>query len=458
MNEILFKNADNKIIHIVNALQKQIKGTNFEGKVYLVGGFVRNLILNQPIKDVDIVVEKENGGLMLANYLAVKNKCWVIDKNPVIFERFGTAKLNIYNDEIFKEYDLEFVQSQKEPNSFCTIEEDSKCRDFTINSLYYNISTEKLVDYNCGIQDIVDQKIKTPTDPFVTFNADPLRMLRAIRFSALYGWGIEKNTWFGIVENAKKIRTVSKERIASELSKILTSPNASVGIRKLYYSGLLHRILQDIYDTTKCFEDAAKGITTFEHTLQVLDETQPIIEHRLAALFHDVGRIVTQHDRTVNPDKFSAEVAVADLKDLKYSNDIIKAVETAIINHRCFKSLADGVIPTDKKIRKFVSSCKDNLAITLDLMNANNVHQANSPKKRQVFDIITRMEELEKEENLKNTKLPVDGSDLMKYLKIKQGPWIGTVLAEIKEAYFENPNITKDECFEIAEKVLSKIY
>lgn len=458
MNEILFKNADDKIKYVINTIQNSIKGTVFEGKTFITGGFIRNLLLNQPIKDIDIAVAIKNGGVSLANYLAVKNKCWVMGKNPVIFETYGTAKLNMFNDDVLKGYDLEFVQTQKAPKEFGTIEEDAKGRDFTMNALYYNISTEKLIDYNGGLQDIIAQKIKTPIDPFITFNSDPLRMLRAIRFSSLYGWGIEKNTWFSIVENAKKINTVAKERIADELSKILTSPNAAIGIRKLYYGGLLHRISPDIYDTTKCFEDVSKGITTFEHTLQVLSETQPIIEHRLAALFHDVGRIVTQHDRTVNPDKFSAEVAATDLKDLKFSNNIVKSVETAIINHRFFKTFEDGVVPNDKKIRKFVSICGDDIAVTLDLMNSNNLHQSNNPKKRQVFDVITRIEALEKEEDLKNIKLPVDGNDLKKYLKIKQGPWIGTVLGEIKEAYFENPNLTKDECFEIAEKILHKIY
>lgn len=467
MNEILFKNADEKVIHIVNKLQEQIKRTHFENHVYLVGGCVRDLILNQPVKDIDIVVDLKNGGLTLANYLACKNKCWKMGSNPVVFETYGTAKLQLLTDEICKDFELEFVQTRKEqyhmgsrnPDTvFGTLEEDAKRRDLTINSLYYNISTEKLIDYNCGLQDLQNQIIRTPSDPLTIFTDDPLRMLRCIRFSSRYGWGIEKNTWLGILESAKRIGILSKERIADELSKIITSPNAAVGIRKLYYSGLLYRIMPDVYDMTKAYECRSKNISTFDHTLEVLEETQPILEHRLAALFHDVGRIVTDHDRTINPDKFSAEVAASDLKELKFSNQIIKSVETAIMNHRYFKIYADGVTPNDKKIRKFINICGDDIAITLDLMNANNVHQAVDRKVKQVYDVITRMEELEETEKMMNVKLPIDGNSLIKEFKLKGGPWIGHVLAEVKEAYFENPNITKDECFEIAEKVLHKIY
>ena len=466
MNEILFKNADERIIHIVNKLQEQIKKTHFENHVYLVGGCVRDLILNQPIKDIDIVVNIKGGGLTLANFLACKNKCWK-PTNPVMFENYGTAKLNLYKDEICKDFDIELVQTRKEqyhldsrnPETvFGTLEEDAKRRDLTINSLYYNISTEKLIDYNCGLQDIQNQVLRTPTDPFITFSDDPLRMLRCIRFSCRYGWGIEKNTWLGIIENAKRIKIVSKERIADELSKILTSSNASFGMRKLYFSGLLHRIMPDIYDMTKSYEDKPRNVTTFEHTMKVIDEVQPILEHRLAALFHDVGKIVTDHDRTTNPDAFSAEIAADDLKELKFSNTIVKAVETSIRNHRFFKIYADGVTPSDKKIRKFINTCGDYIANTLDLMNANNLHQELDKKPKQVYSILNRMEDLEEAERMMNVKLPVDGSMIMKEFKIKGGPLIGHILSEIKEAYFENPNITKDECFEIAEKVLHKIY
>lgn len=457
---------EKNIQYIIKKIREQIKGTMFEGKVFVVGGAVRDAIMGLPIKDLDLVVEMRSGGIALANYLAAKNQCWKLDKNPVIFETYGTAKLNIYNDEVCKKYDLEFVQTRKEqyhlesrnPDTvFGTLEEDAKRRDLTINSIYYNISNDTLFDPNNGGNDIHRKIIRTPNDPDVIFFDDALRMLRCIRFSARYNWGIEKDTWFGIVKNSYRISTITKERINDELSKILVSPNASVGIMKLYHCGLLHRVLPDVYELTKVYESKDKGITLFDHTLKVLEETQPILEHRLAALFHDIGKVIGA-DKTIDINKFSADIAASDLKELKFSNQIIRAVELAIKNHEYFSIYADGVLPSDKKIRKFINACGDYIAITLDLMNANNFHKTYGSKKRQVLDVINQMEALNDAEKMRDVKLPINGNDLQKEFNLKKGPWIGTILNEVKEAYFENPNISKDECFEIAEKTLKKIY
>ena len=150
---------------------------------------------------------------------------------------------------------------------------------------------------------------------------------------------------------------------------------------------------------------------------------------------------------------FSAEVAVSDLKEMKFSTAIINAVEKAIRYHRVFTNYADGVMPPDRKIRKFVNLCGDHIGTTVDLMNANNLHCTYGKKKRQALDILNRMEELEKIEETKNVKLPIDGNELIKELGLKRGgPVVGKLLNIIKDAYFENPNITKEECLELAKK------
>ena len=461
---MIFKEKD--IQYIIKKIRGQIKGTMFEGKVFVVGGAVRDAIMGKPIKDLDLVVELKSGGIALANYLAAKNQCWKLDKNPVIFENYGTAKLNIYTDEICKRYDLEFVQTRKEqyhvesrnPDTvFGTLEEDAKRRDLTINSIYYNITNDTIIDPNNGGNDIHRKIIRTPNNPDVIFFDDALRMLRCIRFSVRYNWGIEKDTWFGIVKNAYRISTITKERINDELSKILVSQNASLGIMKLYHCGLLHRIMPDIYELSKVYESKDKGITLLDHTLAVLEETQPRLEHRLAALFHDIGKIVGA-DKSIDINKFSAEIAASDLKGLKYSNQVINEVEFAIKHHDYFSIYPDGVAPSDKKTRKFINTCGDHLAITLDLMNANNCHKVYGNKPKQVLCIINQIEKLNEVEKMANLKLPINGNDLQKEFKLKKGPWIGTILNEIKEAYFENPNITKDECFGLAEEILKKIY
>ena len=284
------------------------------------------------------------------------------------------------------------------------------------------------------------------------YNESPIKMLRTIRFSSKLGWGIEKNTWLGIIRNAHLIKNAPQELITDEISKIITGPNASIGIRKLMYCGILHRIMPDIYDMKSSYESFNPLLTTFDHTMLVLDEVQPFLENRLAALFHDVGRLVTAKDRTISPDDFSADVAAADLKAMKFSNAVITSVQTAIKHHRAFKAYQDGVTPPDKKLRKFIHVCCDDVGTTLDLMNANNLHQGGDKKKRQVLDIIARMEELETIEESRNVKLPIDGKDIMKEFNLKSGPAIGKLMDKLKDAFFENPKITKEECFKLVEQ------
>lgn len=467
MNEILFKNADEKIKKLVKIIQESIKGTAFENHVFLVGGCVRDLLLKIPCKDVDICVDIKNGGMLFANYMAMKHQCYVAGTNPVVFENYGTAKFQLYKNEELKDIEIECVQTRKEqyhkesrnPDTvYGTIQEDAKRRDLTINSLYYNISTEKVHDYNNGLDDLVNQVIKTPTDPDITFNDDPLRILRVIRFSTRFGWGIEKNTWLGMVKNAHRIKIISQERISDEISKILLCEKPSIGIRKMYYCGILHRVMPDIYDTTYAFESKNPMVSTFDHTMNVVDTVQPYLENRLAALFHDVGRIITGRRRDVNPDKFSAEVAADDLKAMKFPNYVIKTVETAIKFHRGFAVYADGVLPPDKKIRKFINLTGEDLGATVDLMNANNLHCTYDKKKRQVLDILNRIEEMEDAEKAANVKLPINGNDIQQYFSIKPSPVVGIALEKVKDAYFENPNMTKDEALEIVEKLLKTIY
>lgn len=453
--------TDERAKKVIEKVKNAIKLTHFENTVYLVGGAIRDSLLGMPIKDLDFVVTVPNGGLMVANLLAAREKCYVIGSNPVVYETYGTAKVRLFKDPDLKDFDIEFVQTRKEQyhkesrnpdTAYGTIEEDAKRRDLTINSLYYNITTGKIHDYNQGIDDLVNKVIKTPTDPDIIFDDDPLRILRVIRFSCRYGWGIEKDTWLGMIKNAHRIKIISQERITDEISKIITGPNASIGIRKLMYCGILHRIMPDIYDMNSGHESYNPPLSTFDHTMLVLDEVQPFLENRLAALFHDVGRVVTDKDRTISPDEFSADVAAADLKAMKYSNAVIGAVQTAIRHHRIFRPYADGVLPPDKKLRKFVNLCGDDVGTTLDLMNANNLHQGGDKKKRQVLDIIARMEELETIEESRNVKLPIDGNDIMKEFNLKGGPHIGKILDKVKDAFFENPKITKEECFKLVEQ------
>jgi tRNA nucleotidyltransferase/poly(A) polymerase len=258
-----------------------------------------------------------------------------------------------------------------------------------------------------------------------------------------------------MVKNAYRIDIISQERITDEISKILTCDHPSVGIRKLLYCGILHRVLPDIYDMQFSYESKNPAVSTFDHTMNVLDAIiDNHIEHRLAALFHDVGRAMAESDRTVSPNQFSADVAMADLRKMKYSNEVVNAVACAIRHHEWFSTYTEGFLPPDKKIRKLMNSCGEHLGVALDLMNANNQCRTFNKKKTQVLQVMRRIEELDEMEEMTNVKLPVDGNDLINELGIKKGPIIGIILNELKECYFENPEITKEECLDKAKTIM----
>lgn len=446
---------DKRVLKIIDKIKNAVKHTQLEDHVFITGGVIRNSLLNLPIHDLDIVIDKEDGALVVANLLAAREKCYVLNTNPVIFPTYGTVKVCLFKDEELKDINIEFVDSRKTQyvvgsKCFGTIEEDSKLRDLTINSLYYNIHDGKLYDYVGAVDDLTTQTLRT-VSPDLTYVWNPIKMLRAIRFSAELGWGIEKNTWLSIIRHSHLIKKAPQELISSEISKILVSPNASIAIRKMMYCGLLHRVMPDIYDLTNGYESRNPMVTAFDHTMKVLDMVQPMIENRLAALFHDVGSVVTDgYNRSMSKDMFSAWVASTDLKDMKFSNAIIDAVETAIRYHRVFGNYAEGVLPPDKKIRKFVSLVGEHIGTTVDLMNANNTHCTYGKKKTQALLILNRLEKLDEEEETKNVKLPVDGHDLIE-LGLR-GKTIGKMLNIVKDAYFENPQITKEECLEIIKK------
>lgn len=464
VNQFLFKNADPKIVRLVEKIQSDIKLTQFEGKVNLTGGCIRDLLLGRPVKDVDIVVEMKNGGSIFATFMAIRNDSFVAETNPVIYHNSNAAKVQLYKDVELKDIVIECIESRKHqlgPNmlffdsAFGTIEEDAKIRDLTINAMHYNISTCELKDFNgTAIDDLANQTLRTPGDPYKVLADDPIKIMRIIRLSTELRWGIEKNTWLAMIANAKLIRKAPQEAISTELARILVAERPSFGVTKMYMCGILSHILPDIYDTTKAYECKNLRMTTFEHTLKVLDMVQPYIEHRLAALFHDVGKVVTDHDRTVSPDIFSSEVAAEDLKNMKFPKQIINSVELAIRYHRIFKIYKKGTVPPDRKIRRLMSLVGSDIGVVMDLMNANNTHCIYERNPKQVLAILDRIEELEKEEDLSNIKLPIDGNDIMTEFKLKGSPVIGILLNAVKEAYFENPNITKDECFEVVENKL----
>ena len=458
----------NKVYQAICYIQNLIKDTPWDGHIFAVGGCVRDISLGEEPKDLDIVVDKEHGGVAFATWITNRTQCHVTGSNPVIFPKYGTAKFNFRNSDELKDLDIECVATRKEQYhsdsrnpkvEFGTIEEDAKRRDLTINALYLNISNGDILDFNgYGAEDLEKHIIRTPDDADIIFSDDPLRQLRVIRFATRYGWGIEKNTWLGVVKNAYRMEIISQERITDELNKILVCKTPSKGIRALYHSGLLKMVLPEVYDLIGMNQGKEHFGDVFEHTMAVLDNTQPILENRLAALFHDIGKLrcrsygMNGDCHFYGHEDVGATMVEDIMRRMKYPNATINAVKCAVKNHMKFKHAA---VPSSRSIRKLVANVGEHLELVLDVINAdNNSHAKAYCMPYQIKDIRKRIEELKKKEEAPSKiVLPINGHDVMEALNLHKSPKVGRYLNAIKEAYMDNPKITKEECLEMLKTV-----
>lgn len=468
--KIVYQN--NVFCDAIKEIAKIIKNTKWENNVYLVGGAVRDLLMGRPIKDIDLCVSKVDGGIEFAEWICKETDCYKGGSNPVVFTKFGTAKFNIRSIDKISKVDIECVQTRKEQyhdensrkpeTTYGTILEDCLRRDLTINALYVNISTDEVIDPSGkGLDDLHNCILRTPSDPDIVFKDDALRQLRVIRFASRFGWGIEKDTWIGLIKNAYRIETISQERITDEINKILISPRPSYGIRQLYRCGLLKKVLPEVYNLIGCTQGNQHFGDVFEHTMATLEKTKPIIEYRMAALLHDIAK--PECKSTVNGvihffshEYRGATMATEILKRMKYSNLEVKTIVTAVKNHMRFKQSGNHC-PSNKSLRKFIADIgNDQIDIVLDVINAdNNSHDElfNIPDQVDMIkEKIKEMSEIEKVSD--KLELPINGNDIMEKFNLKKGPKIGEFLAIIKDSFLENPNITKEECFEIIKEKL----
>lgn len=454
---------------IISTLREMIDGTDFKNKTYLVGGCVRDTLVGVEPHDYDLVVNLPNGGVKLANYLTDKDGSRKLNKNPKIFDGFGTAKFSLASVKELEGIEFESVYTRKEsytrgcrkPSTvYGTLKDDANRRDLTVNALYYNISSGEVWDFtDCQtcIQDLTNGLVRTVKDSETSFEEDPLRILRTIRFASRFGWGIERNTWMGIIKTASLVEELSSERVRDEIEEMLLADKPSESMYRLLRSGVIEKLIPDLGDLDGQMENKSAKVTLFDHTMSVLDEVQPCIESRLAALFHDVGRLLGETTRSKTLNSFSAEIARSDLKDLKFPKDVIESVSIAITHHGDFDIYSDTARPSDKKLRRFIANCGDDYGFALDLMAANNKVRSYNKKPHQVGIVISAIEKMNMTEEIKHPKIPINGHDLMKEFNIKGGRHISIMLDKVKEAFFDNPNITKDDCFKVAQKALAKM-
>ena len=439
--------------HLQDKIFKLISETADEMglEAYVIGGFVRDIFLHRPSKDIDIVVI--GSGIELAERMAEK-----LGKKAKfsVFKTYGTAQLKT------REWEVEFVGARKESYSHDsrnpvvedgTLEDDQNRRDFTINALALCLNKDRfgeLVDPFNGLEDLKNFVIRTPLNPDITFSDDPLRMMRGIRFASQLRFFLEERTFDAIARNKDRIKIITKERIADELNKIILSPKPSVGFILLEKTGLLQLIFPELLALKGAeTKDGVGHKDNFYHTLAVLDELAATTDNlwlRWSALLHDIGKPRTKkfdpklgwtfHNHNYVGEKMIPEI----FRKMKLpTNEKMKYVQKMVGLHMRPIVLSEDEV-SDSAVRRLLFEAGNDIEDLMLLCNADITSK--NPEKvrrfRQNFQLVSqKLKDIEEKDRVRNFQPPIDGKEIMETFNLPASNIVGDIKMKIKDAILD---------------------